>query len=127
MLKTCSRCGIVPEDHICPYKHYRNKDSSEKADSFRKSKQWTNKSLEIRERDKYLCQICLRKLYNTIRQYNYDKLEVHHIVSLNEDYNLRLDNDNLITLCCYHHKLADRGLIPRDLLSKIVLEVPPTI
>ena len=127
MLKTCSRCGIVPEDHICPYKHYRNKDSSEKADSFRKSKQWTNKSLEIRERDKYLCQICLRKLYNTIRQYNYDKLEVHHIVSLNEDYILRLDNDNLITLCCYHHKLADRGLIPRDLLSKIVLEVPPTI
>lgn len=127
MLKTCSRCGIVPEDHICPYKHYRNKDSSEKADSFRKSKQWTNKSLEIRERDRYLCQICLRKLYNTIRQYNYDKLEVHHIVSLNEDYNLRLDNDNLITLCCYHHKLADRGLIPRELLSKIVLEVPPTI
>lgn len=126
MLKTCSRCGIVPQDHICPYKHYRNKSSGDKADKFRKSKQWTNKSIEIRERDKYLCQICIRNLYNTIQTYNYDKLEVHHIIPLHEDFNQRLENDNLITLCCYHHKLADLGQIPRTLLSDIVLQVPPT-
>lgn len=124
MLKTCSRCGIVPQDHICPYKRYRNKDSSDVADKFRKSKQWTNKSIEIRERDKFLCQICIRNLFNTIDRLNYDKLEVHHIVPLNEDYNKRLDNDNLITLCCYHHKLADRGLISREILTSIVSNTP---
>ena len=24
MLKTCSHCGIVPQDHICPYRKYKN-------------------------------------------------------------------------------------------------------
>lgn len=124
MLKTCSRCGIVSQDHICPYKHYRNKDNSDKADRFRKSKQWTKKSIEIRERDKYLCQLCIRNLYNTIDIYNYNKLEVHHIVGLNEDYNKRLDNDNLITLCCYHHKMADKKQIPKELLLNIVSNTP---
>lgn len=127
MLKTCSRCGIVPQDHICPYKHYRNKDSNDVATKFRKSKQWTKKSVEIRTRDKFLCQICIRNLYNTIDKYNFNTLEVHHIVSLKEDYDKRLDNDNLITLCCYHHKLADRGEIKKELLSDIVHGHPPTI
>ena len=126
MLKTCSRCGIVPQNHICPYKHYRNKDNNNQANKFRKSKAWTRKSIEIRERDNYLCQVCIRNLFNTIQTYNYNKLEVHHIVPIHEDYDLRLENDNLITLCCYHHKLADNGQIPRALLSKIILGIPPT-
>lgn len=124
MLKTCSRCGIVPQDHICPYKNYRNKDTKE--NKFRSSKQWTNKSLEIRTRDKNLCQICLRNLYNTQFKYNYKNLEVHHITPISEDYTLRLENDNLITLCCYHHKLADKGVIPKIILNEIVLGSPPT-
>lgn len=126
MMKTCSRCGIVPQNHTCPYKHYRNKDSNDKANQFRKSKAWTRKSVEIRERDKYLCQVCIRNLFNTIQTYNYNKLEVHHIVPIHEDYNLRLENDNLITLCCYHHKLADNGQISKSLLSSLISEVPPT-
>lgn len=127
MLKTCSRCGIVSQDHICPYKKYKNKSNNDVANLFRKSKQWTNKSIEIRERDKYLCQICINNLYNTIKIYNYDKLEVHHIIPINEDYDRRLDNDNLITLCNYHHKLADSNAIPRELLKNIVSGIPPTI
>ena len=127
MLKTCSHCGIVPQDHICPYRKYKNKDNSDAADRFRRSTRWTNKSIEIRERDKYLCQVRINKLYNTINVYNYNKLEVHHIVPINEDYNKRLDNDNLITLCNYHHKMADSGAIPREILSDIVLGIPPTI
>lgn len=120
MLKTCSKCGIVPEEHICPYKRQRKKERDSKADKFRKTKLWTRKSLEIRQRDKNLCIVCINNLYNTIFQYNYDKLEVHHITPINEDYNRRLDNDNLITLCNYHHKLADSGYIPREELYRLI-------
>lgn len=122
MLKTCSRCGIVPVDHVCPYakqKKYEQEKNSPQ-DKFRKSWRWYNKSKEIKERDYYLCQVCVRNKYNTINTYNYNKLEVHHIVPLSEDYSKRLDNDNLITLCVYHHKMADRDEIPREeLLSYI--------
>ena len=119
MLKTCSKCGIVPQGHICPYRKPRNNTRDSKADKFRKTKAWINKSIEIRTRDKYLCQVCINNLYNTINTYNYDKLEVHHIISIKEDYDKRLDNDNLITLCNYHHKLAEVGDIPREELLEL--------
>ena len=51
---------------------------------------------------------------------NYKTVEVHHITPINEDYNRRLDNDNLISLCSYHHKMADKGQIPRAELYKMV-------
>lgn len=120
MLKTCSRCGIVPMDHICPYKPHRVKHRDEVADKFRKSTKWTQKSISIRERDRYLCQVCLKGLYNTINQYSYKNLEVHHIEPINECYDRRLDDDNLITLCVMHHKMADAGEIPRDILHELV-------
>ena len=110
----------MPEDHICPYRKHRVKDRSEEADKFRKSTKWTNKSIKIRQRDKYLCQLCIRNLYNTFNQYTYKGVEVHHIVPINEDYSKRLDDDNLISLCQMHHKMADNGEIPREVLQKIV-------
>ena len=122
LLKTCSKCGIVPDTHICPYKTYRKKNRNSEADKFRKTTRWTNKSIEIRQRDKYLCQVCINNLYNTINTYNYDKLEVHHITPIEEDYNKRLDNDNLITLCNYHHKMAEHNEIPREELYKLIKE-----
>ena len=119
---TCSRCGIVRRGHDCPHKTYRKKERDSQADKFRKSKRWTDKSIEIRQRDKYLCVICMANRYNTVRQYNFDKLEVHHIEKLNENYDKRLDNDNLITLCAYHHKLADNGEIPKEELKELIKE-----
>lgn len=117
---TCSRCGIVKRGHICDKKKPRNNTRDSKADKFRKTKAWINKSLEIRQRDRYLCVVCINNLYHTINTYNYNKLEVHHITPINEDYNKRLDNDNLITLCNYHHKMAERGDIPKEELYKLV-------
>lgn len=122
MLKTCSKCGIVPQDHKCPYRTYKKKDKDSKADKFRTTKAWARKSIEIRQRDKYLCKVCINNLYHTINTYNYDKLEVHHITPINEDYNRRLDNDNLITLCNYHHKMAEHNEIPRDELYELIKE-----
>ena len=117
---TCSRCGIVKRGHICPHKTYRKRERDSKADAFRKTKRWTDKSIEIRQRDRYLCRVCEANLYNTIRQINADKVEVHHIVPIAEDYNRRLDNDNLISLCNYHHKMAEAGQIPRELLQGLI-------
>ena len=117
---TCSRCGIVKRGHNCPYKPKRKPKEDTQIRRFRSSTRWINKSIEIRQRDKYLCRVCMANLYNTISQFNYNKLSVHHIISLAEDYDKRLDNDNLITLCDYHHKLADKGEIPREELQKLI-------
>jgi 5-methylcytosine-specific restriction endonuclease McrA len=83
-------------------------------DKFRSSHAWTIKRNEIVARDQYLCQWC-----KTEGQYTHEHLEVHHIVPLEEDYELRLDNDNLITLCEWHHEWAERGQIERSALITI--------
>ncbi|WP_243423737.1 HNH endonuclease [Anaerotignum lactatifermentans] len=69
-----------------------------------------------------MCQICMKKLFDTVRQFNSQELEVHHIVPLADDYDLRLENENLITLCVRHHKMADAGIIPEPLLLEIARE-----
>ena len=119
---TCSRCGIVPRGHRCPYKTYKKKAYDTEADKFRKTKRWANKSIEIRQRDRYLCKVCEANLYNTIQQFNYNELDVHHIEKLSEKFEKRLDNDNLISLCRYHHKMADDGNIPKEVLHKLINE-----
>ena len=117
MYKSCAKCGRIHDINYVCYK--REKKEETVANKFRKTNAWKLKSQYIRERDKYLCRCCLADIYNTIHVYNFNKLEVHHIVPLEEDYAKRLDDDNLITLCCYHHKLADSNKIPRNILIKL--------
>lgn len=54
-----------------------------------------------------------------------DELEAHHIVPIEEDYELRLEDDNLITLCAAHHRLADAGKISRDYLRELISDTTP--
>lgn len=123
MLKSCNYCGkIHRKDFKCSMKPNRNKYKTSEADKFRWSKAWQRKREEVKRRDKFLCQICIRKLYNTIKKYNYNDLEVHHIVPIKEDYELRLEDSNLITVCEYHHELAEQGTITREELKDIVHE-----
>ena len=49
-------------------------------------------------------------------------LGVHHIVPLMADFDNRLDNDNLITLCASHHRQADAGRIPRAELAALAAQ-----
>lgn len=120
MLKTCSHCGIVSSDHICPYSKRKKKYSL--ANDIRKTNKWHLKSKEIKERDNYLCRICILNLYNTVYKFNTETLETHHIIPINEDDTKAFDDFNLITLCNYHHDMADKGDIPREFLLKIVKE-----
>lgn len=99
-------------------------------DKFRGKSAWKRKREEIKERDNFVCQVCVRNLYNPLRIYETDNLQVHHVIPLEKDYNKRLDNDNLITLCEKHHEMAEAGEIPIEVIKGIVLEqenegIPP--
>lgn len=131
MLKSCKYCGRIHDTkYDCGKKPVRKKIRTQQ-NRFRSTIPWKNKSTEIRERDCYLCQICIRNLYETRQQYNNQKIEVHHIVPISESWNKRLDNYNLLALCEEHHKAAENGRIPRDVLLSIAktqeekLRIPP--
>ena len=119
MNKTCKYCGIVPEDHVCPQrqKHFKKYRKDKPQDKFRNTAAWQKKREYIKRRDRYLCQVCITGLYDTLNQLTYQDLEVHHIVPIEEGYSKRLDEDNLITLCSYHHKMAENGEISREFLQ----------
>ena len=112
-LRSCSYCGKVHDiNYNCGKKPVRFKQTNDK-DKFRWTKAWQNKRNEIRERDLNLCRVCASQ-----GRYNYTDLEVHHIVSLENDFDKRLDNDNLITLCSTHHEMAEKGAISvKELLN----------
>ncbi|QHI73790.1 HNH endonuclease [Aminipila terrae] len=119
MKKSCVYCGRIHDTKFdCGKKPKRFKKANDK-NKFRWSRKWREKALQIKERDKYLCQLALRE--NPPR-YVYTNLEAHHIIPIEEDWDLRLDDDNLITLSEEYHEKAERGEIPRELLLKIARE-----
>lgn len=121
MKKSCQYCGRIHDSKfICAAKPKRGKKGTEQA-KFRSSYKWTKKSQEIRERDGFMCQACLHELHDIgTRKYNCKDLEVHHIVPIEEDETLKLDDNNLITLCEGHHKLAESGAITRETLRGLL-------
>ena len=119
MLRSCKYCGKIHDSkYQCSKKPVRKKIRT-KQNSFRSTEAWKRKSLDIRARDNYLCQVCIRNLYGTTRQYNNREIEVHHIVPVAEDWDRRLDNKNLISLCGRHHEMAEAGKIPRTELIEL--------
>ena len=85
-------------------------------DRFRSSRRWREKREQIRHRDKNLCQICIRS------QYNYENLSVHHAIPIETDYDKRLDDDNLLTVCGMHHEMCESGEIPYEEVKRIIDE-----
>lgn len=130
MLKACSYCGRIHDSkYICPQKEQsiKNRQSyrtekSKQSRSFHNSKKWQDKREDIKFRDNYCCQVCVRGLHNPNRQYETEDTSVHHIIPLVEDYEKRLDDENLITLCSRHHEMAEKGDIDRRELLRIVKE-----
>ncbi|MBQ3431984.1 MAG: HNH endonuclease [Clostridia bacterium] len=66
---------------------------------FYKSKEWKAKRLEVLKRDHFECQRCAREGRHTRAN------TVHHIQHLNEAWNLRLTESNLISLCAACHNI----------------------
>ena len=124
MLKSCSICGgIHKRGETCP--NFKPIDYVKKDElyEFRNSAKWQKKREEIKLRDKHLCIACLNRLPGTIKQYNSVDLQVHHIQPLKTNWEQRLDDDNLITLCKTHHKMAEIGVISAEKLKKMINEL----
>lgn len=66
--------------------------------NFYKSKQWKKKREAILRRDEYLCQECKRYGKTTPAKI------VHHIIPLEQRPDLKLHNDNLVSLCFQCHE-----------------------
>ena len=119
MLKSCKYCGRIHEaGYVCSMKPKKRQYdySDRKVWQFRHGEAWKNKAVEIKERDHWLCVYCLSR--NII---NYKKLEVHHIVPLEEDITMKLEDENLITLCRSCHEEAEKGAITRKELKDLVV------
>lgn len=89
-------------------------------EKFRSTSEWQKKAEEIKQRDTSVCQACIRNLQGTECRINSKRLSVHHAEPLSEAYELRLDNNNLITLCEKHHELAERGIITLEKIKEII-------
>lgn len=114
MLVSCSHCsGLHERGKTCQKKPKRKKEETY-ISRFRSSSLWYKKSKEIKGRDKYLCQVCLLD-----KKYTFNNLEVHHITPISSNWQKRLDNTNLITLCTVCHKRAEMGEIGKAALFRI--------
>lgn len=122
MLRSCAYCGRIHDTNIdCGKKPKKNWRRTYK-DKYRSTSEWQRIRAAVRERDKNLCQICIRNLYGTIERFNYKGLSVHHCIPIEQDENKRDDRMNLLTLCERHHEMAESGAIPLELVLGIVME-----
>lgn len=122
MLRSCVYCGRMhPVGMTCPKKPARQFDKSSRAAKFRSSSAWKKKSQEIRRRDMGLCRVCL--VEGVIETHG---IEVHHIIPLEENFDMRLEDNELISLCTAHHKDAEAGRISREQLEELAA-IPPGV
>lgn len=112
MYKACSRCGKIHDYNKQCYKGIIYQGGEER--KLRATYQWAKKSLEIRDKANYLCEVCRDQ-----GVYTYNDLEVHHIEKLREQPTLLLDNFNLVCLCKEHHMKADNGEIDKEYLKRL--------
>ena len=131
MLKACKYCGQIHKgDYICANKPKRIYIGDNKIRAFRDSKAWDRKRNEIRQRDNYLCVACWHNLKGTLNRITSDNLSVHHIVPLWRAWDLRLSDNNLITLCTTHHEFAEKGVLSEKILKECIakgVNIPPHV
>lgn len=123
MLKACRYCGrIHDKKYDCGKRPIQNRIRNSAADRFRYTYAWQQKREQIKARDNYLCQICIRNLYNTKKTLNSENISVHHAEKIEQNYEKRLDNENLLTVCEQHHKMCDNFEIPLNVVKRIIIE-----
>lgn len=117
MLKSCRYCGGVHTlGTVCAAKPTRTESDTQRK-RFRSSRRWTAMAQAVKQRDCYLCRLCLAAGRLTV-----DRLEVHHITPLAEDWARRLDPTNLITLCSTCHAQAEGfGTAEREELRRLAV------
>lgn len=119
MLKSCHYCGRIHDDKYDCGRKPKYRKHGDRVDKFHSSNRWTRLAIDIKNRDHYLCQACLHNLDGKGIRYTTDGLGVHHIVSVENDWDRRFDYENLITLCREHHEMAEAGRLDREKLEEI--------
>jgi len=123
MYKICSHCGkhieynkqceCVEKYKKDKYKLYKNKRQDKKEQSFYSSSTWIKCRDNIKAHYFGFCLVCWHRDKNKKGNNNNSEL-IHHIVEIKEDYEKRLDEDNLTPLCdsCHTkvHKLYDKDI-----------------
>nr|WP_040436991.1 HNH endonuclease signature motif containing protein [Clostridium sartagoforme] len=95
-MKRCLECEVkVEEERKQNIRYYKQTtyERDSKYNKFYKSKGWNMVRQLAIVRDHALCKDCLNN--NKITPYN----TVHHIIPIKDDWNKRLDINNLICLC----------------------------
>lgn len=119
MKRYCTICHSIHEGRCSRPREYRGTRNSQ-ADKFRNTQSWRRKAAVILDRDYHCCRVCARAGVICTQD-----LSVHHIIPLARDYDKRLDDDNLITLCRYHHEQAECGIIKPCELHRLAAEFVP--
>lgn len=120
MLRSCSYCGrLHPRGYECPKKPKQSKRGGREAERLRSAYAWQRARERVKERDHHLCVYCLAR-----GRINYEALEVHHIIPLEEQPALAYEDDNLITLCGADHEEAEAGRITRAELLELAGHPP---
>ena len=112
MKKSCSVCGRIHDYNDHCHRLYTKQITDES--KLRSTNRWRKKSLSIREKADYLCEVCRDKGI-----YTYDNIQVHHIEKIANRKDLLLDDLNLICLCEVHHKMAEAGEFDKDYLRQL--------
>ena len=123
MFKACSRCGKIHSYNVkCNAGKDWNKYKTE-TDKLHNTTAWHNKAFEIKQRSMFLCAVCVEewKADHEAGKLSSDNLEVHHIIKVRDDPDLLLDDLNLICLCRYHHRQADRNEISQSYLRRLAI------
>lgn len=97
--KYCEVCETKTNKRHKEYKRYR---SDVREQYFYSTKEWTCKRNKVKYLDNGLCLLCLSENRHKAMGV------VHHIVELKEDWNKRLDEDNLISLCESCHQIVHK-------------------
>lgn len=114
-------CGQLTHGRWCE-SHQTNKYVARPYDQLRGSSSargydwaWVQVRRVALRRDSYLCQDCLKTDRPTPAK------EVHHIIGIDVDPSLRLDLENLVSLCapCHlKHTIEDQGIWGRKATKK---------
>lgn len=115
-MKRCLECEEKAEEERKQYIKYYKKNTYErdsKSTKFYNSREWDIARSVAIARDHGLCQDCLKK--DKIKAFN----TVHHIIPIKEDWDKRLDINNLICVCESHHQIRENELRRRGYLKSL--------
>lgn len=114
MLRSCPACGRIHDSRVkCRSKQHAPRES--RASKYRSTADWQRTRDEVRDLDMNMCVVC-----RSLGIIATDGLSVHHIVPLEEEFGLRNDFGNCVTLCSAHHEEAERGDISRSALRDLI-------